>query len=572
MSFCGRRPFTARATLNSCGCSRRQRTTCCQGWAAAQTLSLVFVRDLAEAVVTCLDHPAAAGKTYFVAAREVVTARGMAEEVAAQMNVWTLPLPVPLALLWLMCLAQEVRSRLTGKPSVLSLQKFAELRAPGWVCDPTLLERETGYACPTTLKTGVAETLTLVSAAALAVKNYTFVDYATQAYIALVGLLILCFHNSTVPAWPRLLGAHAVGLVLVHALIQVHARRTAGTRCSISSAISTLCSSTRPSSVETGSLNRMFYPDYLDPMVARWEQSLFGCQPSVLFMEKLPWLAVSELFYASYCSYYFMVGGVGIALFLRNRQQFFHYVSVLSFVFYVCYLIYILPAHHRLPRLLPPGRGLLPAPGHSTTGRDGRLPRGRPGRRLLSPHALGLPRVRGPGRGLAQQPCGRRAVHRVFLLSLPATHPLRPPRGRRPALPRHGLLPLPLCRGCPGRPGHGGSADPRRQLALLQIRPPPPPAFQPGRLLNAQKLHLEDQSAVWWDLRAWADRAVGEVGRNLELELVPDLHELEAFGPAGNDSIQGETDRLSALHGTVKHGAIEQCAVVMHVHRVGGFR
>jgi nucleoside-diphosphate-sugar epimerase len=124
-----------------------------------RTLSLVFARDLAEAVVTCLDHPAAAGKTYFVAAREIVTARRMAEEVAAQMNVWTLPLPVPLTLLWLMCLAQEIRSRLTGKPSVLSLQKFAELRAPGWVCDPTLLERETGYACPTTLKTGVAETL-----------------------------------------------------------------------------------------------------------------------------------------------------------------------------------------------------------------------------------------------------------------------------------------------------------------------------------------------------------------------------------------------------------------------------
>ncbi len=124
-----------------------------------QALSLVFVRDLAEAVVTCLDHPAAAGKTYFVAGREVVTARRMAEEVAAQMNIWTLPLPVPLALVWLMCLAQEIRTRLTGKPNVLSIQKFAELRAPGWVCDPTLLERDTGCVCPTTLKTGVAETL-----------------------------------------------------------------------------------------------------------------------------------------------------------------------------------------------------------------------------------------------------------------------------------------------------------------------------------------------------------------------------------------------------------------------------
>ena len=120
---------------------------------------MVSVRDLAEAVVTCLTHPAAAGKTYFVAAPEFTTARVMAEEIAAQMNTWTLPLPLPAAVLWPICLAQELASRLTGKPNILSLQKFAELRAPGWVCDPTRLERETGYACATTLKQGIAETL-----------------------------------------------------------------------------------------------------------------------------------------------------------------------------------------------------------------------------------------------------------------------------------------------------------------------------------------------------------------------------------------------------------------------------
>ena len=172
-------------------------------------------------------------------------------------------------------------------------------------------------------------------------KNYTFVDYATQAYIALVGLLILFFHNSTVPAWPWLLGAHGACLVLIHALIQIHARRKPGRVLEFLRHFYPVLLYTA-FFCETGSVNRMFYPDYLDPMVARWEQSLFGCQSSVLFMEKLPWLAVSELFYASYCSYYFMVGGVGIALFLRSRQQFFHYVSVLSFLFYVCYLIYIL--------------------------------------------------------------------------------------------------------------------------------------------------------------------------------------------------------------------------------------
>jgi membrane-associated phospholipid phosphatase len=37
-----------------------------------------------------------------------------------------------------------------------------------------------------------------------------------------------------------------------------------------------------------------------------------------------------------------MIVGVGLALFLRSRQHFFHYVSVNSFVFYLCYLTYII--------------------------------------------------------------------------------------------------------------------------------------------------------------------------------------------------------------------------------------
>jgi membrane-associated phospholipid phosphatase len=172
------------------------------------------------------------------------------------------------------------------------------------------------------------------------VKNYTFVDYATQAYMALVGLLILLFHNNTVPDWPRLLGAHVAGLVMVHWLIQAHARRKPAPLLDFLRHFYPVLLYTA-FFVETGSLNRMFFREYLDPMVVQWEQGLFGCQPSVLFMQKLPWLAVSELFYASYFSYYIMIVGVGIALFLRDRRQFFHYVSVVSFLFYVCYLIYI---------------------------------------------------------------------------------------------------------------------------------------------------------------------------------------------------------------------------------------
>jgi hypothetical protein len=67
---------------------------------------------------------------------------------------------------------------------------------------------------------------------------------------------------------------------------------------------------------------------------------MFGGLPSVSFMGGSK-LLVSELLYTDYFSYYIMIPGVGLALFLRQRARFQHYIAVLSFVFYVCYLLYL---------------------------------------------------------------------------------------------------------------------------------------------------------------------------------------------------------------------------------------
>jgi membrane-associated phospholipid phosphatase len=172
------------------------------------------------------------------------------------------------------------------------------------------------------------------------VKHYTFVDYATQAYAGLVALLILFFHNETVPHWPWLVAASIGIMVLIYGLIHWQASRPAIRWLEF-------LRHYYPIPLygwffgETGWLNRMFFREYLDPLAIKWDQGLFGCQPSVVFMARLPYLALSELFYAAYFSYYVMIGGVGIALYLRDRRQFFHYISIVSFVFYVCYAIYI---------------------------------------------------------------------------------------------------------------------------------------------------------------------------------------------------------------------------------------
>lgn len=103
-------------------------------------------------------------------------------------------------------------------------------------------------------------------------------------------------------------------------------------------------------------LNHMFAGDYLDVHFIRIEESLFGLQPCLWLMDAFPYLAVSEVLYASYFSYYIMIFGVGLALFVRQRRQFYCTMSVVSFVFYLCYLHLHLPACHGAARLLPRDR------------------------------------------------------------------------------------------------------------------------------------------------------------------------------------------------------------------------
>lgn len=170
-------------------------------------------------------------------------------------------------------------------------------------------------------------------------KQYTFVDYATQAYTVLVGLLILFCHNGTVNNWQALAGVHGLIAFGIHLVIISKSKRAENFLKFLRHFYPVLLYAFY--FAETGWINRMFFSGYLDEPMIWLEQTLFGFQPAVVFMEKLPYLIISEVFYAAYFSYYIMIVGVGVALFIRNRQQFFHYVSVVSFIFYVCYLAYI---------------------------------------------------------------------------------------------------------------------------------------------------------------------------------------------------------------------------------------
>jgi len=170
--------------------------------------------------------------------------------------------------------------------------------------------------------------------------GYHFVDYVTQFYAAMIGFFIILFHNDALPHWRWLVAAHVMCVAGIHGLIRIHAAAPRNRVLDFLRYFYPILLYTGFYR-ETSVLNHAFIGHYFDSAFMRVEEWIFGFQPSVSFMARLPHLPISELFYVSYFSYYVMIGGVGLALYFQGRERFFHFVTVTSVIFYACYLTYI---------------------------------------------------------------------------------------------------------------------------------------------------------------------------------------------------------------------------------------
>ena len=91
---------------------------------------------------------------------------------------------------------------------------------------------------------------------------------------------------------------------------------------------------------DTYELNRAL-PN-LDHWFASCEQSLFGCQPALLFAQKVPWGWFSELMCLGYVSYFPLMLIVYLYYFFRRYDEFQTTAFVILATFFTYYVIFVL--------------------------------------------------------------------------------------------------------------------------------------------------------------------------------------------------------------------------------------
>jgi len=123
-----------------------------------QRLCSVYVADVVRGVMKVLADPDAGQGPYHLAHPMPLTQREMLEEMSAAAGRQPLYLPVPALLLYPAFALRGLLSRVTGRPTVMDLQKIPDYVAPGWVCSTARAAEELAFTASTGFAEGAGRT------------------------------------------------------------------------------------------------------------------------------------------------------------------------------------------------------------------------------------------------------------------------------------------------------------------------------------------------------------------------------------------------------------------------------
>jgi nucleoside-diphosphate-sugar epimerase len=121
--------------------------------------SLIYVKDLARAVVELLANERAAGHTYFVNDGCIHTWMSVADTIARVMDKAPKRILVPIMVLRCAGAIGDFLSKIKGETSLINSQKVLEFLQEGWTCSAERIHDELGFHASCTLAQGMRETL-----------------------------------------------------------------------------------------------------------------------------------------------------------------------------------------------------------------------------------------------------------------------------------------------------------------------------------------------------------------------------------------------------------------------------
>ena len=120
--------------------------------------SLIYAKDLARAVLACLESEKAAGNEYLVEDGRPHAWREVATAVGHSMRAPHVRVPIPPLVAKVACVVIGCAARFTGRPAFFDRDRLNDFLQPSWTCSSAKIRADLGFAPQYTLEQGVAET------------------------------------------------------------------------------------------------------------------------------------------------------------------------------------------------------------------------------------------------------------------------------------------------------------------------------------------------------------------------------------------------------------------------------
>ncbi|OLD59967.1 MAG: nucleoside-diphosphate sugar epimerase [Ignavibacteria bacterium 13_1_40CM_2_61_4] len=124
-----------------------------------KTVSLIYVTDLVDGIVLAGEHPAAAGKVYFISSEHYYSWKEVGEVTTRIMQKKAIRLKIPVGVVYTIAAVSELFSMATGKAVLLNMEKARDIVQDAWTCDISKAKRELGFRESYTLEDGIRKTV-----------------------------------------------------------------------------------------------------------------------------------------------------------------------------------------------------------------------------------------------------------------------------------------------------------------------------------------------------------------------------------------------------------------------------